>query len=536
MTFAVKDRIGETSTTTGTGTLTLAGAQTGFQALSTIGANNACTYFLTDGTNWEVGIGTYLAAPSRLQRDTILASSNGGSAVNWGGTTINVYVGLPADGIKPTRRKSKSVAGSANVTLTQDEMRCEVLELTGVLTGSIDVIVDATVWSWPVIYNNTTGAFTVTVKVSGQTGVKVPQKRALSLHNNGTDVLRPGDAAAVESRTANTILGAGDHGKTIRVTSGTFSQTFDAVATLGDGWWVNYINEGTGTVTFDPNSSETIDGLATIVFGPGESGYIVCNGSNLKVMNRSRYAGAIGAGRNIVCSRPSASTIDIDADEVQLKDANGNVFVATSVNLTADITASGANGLDTGAEASGTWYYGWVIYNPASNTVASLLSVSATAPTMPSGYTFKALVTAARNDGSSNFLAYNQKGKWIYFDAQQSVGGGLSATAETAITISGFVPPIAQEFKLEGGTRTAFSAGAVSDDTLNFRVVTGINATNFRSFATAGGEPFTSQYEYTFPNLSQTLYYIWTRGSSGGTGPTIYNAQIRGFSLPMGGE
>jgi hypothetical protein len=57
------ERIRETSTTVGTGTYTLAGAPTGYQPVSSIGANNYGPYFATDGTNWEVGIGQYLAGP-----------------------------------------------------------------------------------------------------------------------------------------------------------------------------------------------------------------------------------------------------------------------------------------------------------------------------------------------------------------------------------------------------------------------------------------------------------------------------------------
>ena len=78
-------------------------------------------------------------------------------------------------------------------------------------------------------------------------------------------------------------------------------------------------------------------------------------------------------------------------------------YALTSVNVTADITASGANGLDTGSEASSTWYSVWVIYNPGSGTTASLLSANMTTPTMPSGYTHARRVGFVYNDASSNF-------------------------------------------------------------------------------------------------------------------------------------
>jgi len=96
MAIVVKDRVKETTTTTGTGTLTLAGAATGFQAFSVIGDGNETFYTITDGTDWEVGIGTYTLSGTTLSRDTILDSSNSGSAVNWGAGTKDVFVSYPA--------------------------------------------------------------------------------------------------------------------------------------------------------------------------------------------------------------------------------------------------------------------------------------------------------------------------------------------------------------------------------------------------------------------------------------------------------
>jgi hypothetical protein len=78
--------------------------------------------------------------------------------------------------------------------------------------------------------------------------------------------------------------------------------------------------------------------------------------------------------------------------------------------VTADITASGANGLDTGAEASNTWYYGYVIYNPTTGTKAALLSTSSSAPTMPSGYTKKRRIGSVITDASGHIRAVTQRG------------------------------------------------------------------------------------------------------------------------------
>lgn len=95
MALVLKDRVKETSTTTGTGTLTLGGAVTDYQAFSSAIGNGNTTYYVIDsGTEWEVGLGTVGAGT--LSRDTILASSNSGSAVNFGAGTKTVWCDYPA--------------------------------------------------------------------------------------------------------------------------------------------------------------------------------------------------------------------------------------------------------------------------------------------------------------------------------------------------------------------------------------------------------------------------------------------------------
>jgi hypothetical protein len=98
MAFVVVDRVKETSTTTGTGTVTLAGAVTGFQSFSAVGNANSTFYCIAaqSGTEWEVGVGTYTSSGTTLSRDTVLSSSNSGSLVNFSAGTKDVFVTFPA--------------------------------------------------------------------------------------------------------------------------------------------------------------------------------------------------------------------------------------------------------------------------------------------------------------------------------------------------------------------------------------------------------------------------------------------------------
>lgn len=96
MALVFKDRVRETTATTGTGTVTLAGAVTGFQTFSAIGNGNTTYYTIALGTEWEVGVGTYTSSGTTLSRDTVLASSNSGSLVNFSAGSKDVWCDYPA--------------------------------------------------------------------------------------------------------------------------------------------------------------------------------------------------------------------------------------------------------------------------------------------------------------------------------------------------------------------------------------------------------------------------------------------------------
>ena len=99
MALVLKDRVKETSTTAGTGTLTLAGAVTGFQSFAAVGNGNTTYYAIADSVtgDWEVGIGTYTSSGTTLSRTTVLSSSNGGSLVNFAANPKDVFVTYPSE-------------------------------------------------------------------------------------------------------------------------------------------------------------------------------------------------------------------------------------------------------------------------------------------------------------------------------------------------------------------------------------------------------------------------------------------------------
>lgn len=123
MPLVVKDRVKETTTTTGTGAVTLGGPAAGFQSFSVIGNGNTTYYAIIGGTEWEVGIGTYTSSGTTLSRDTVLESSNSGSLVNFSTGTKEVFVTYPAERAVYTTDTSAlaiPAAGTSGNLLTSD--------------------------------------------------------------------------------------------------------------------------------------------------------------------------------------------------------------------------------------------------------------------------------------------------------------------------------------------------------------------------------------------------------------------------------
>ncbi len=290
MAYRTDDRIYETSVTTGTGEYTLDGAQVGFQSfVAGIGNTNTCPYFATDGTNWEVGIGTVVTGPNRLQRTIIISSSNADAAVNWGAGTRKLRCGMPA---------ANSPRG------------------------------------------------------------------------------------ATESRTSNTILAQSDFGKSIVITSGTFSQTLTAAATLGDGWFCHYYNRGLGLITLDPNGAETINGAATLAIPNGHGGLIFCDGAAFFMVSAPGNE-AVGT------FTPTVTLVGGAGNTVPVYSTNTGRFSRYGNRALIDVLLTG----DGGAEGAGTGVV----------TIGLPITSSASEPagTFPCGF---------GSNGATNFILFGSIG------------------------------------------------------------------------------------------------------------------------------
>jgi hypothetical protein len=138
MPLVVKDRVKVTSTTTGTSTFTLGSAVSGFQDFSVIGDGNTTYYTIAGvGTNeWEVGVGTYTASGTTLSRDTILESSNSGSAVDFAAGVKEVFVTYPAERAVYTDAAGTAITPATASILGVPSGGTGASTLTGVVKGT----------------------------------------------------------------------------------------------------------------------------------------------------------------------------------------------------------------------------------------------------------------------------------------------------------------------------------------------------------------------------------------------------------------
>jgi hypothetical protein len=215
MALALKDRVKETTTTAGTGTVTLAGAAAGFQSFAAVGNGNQTFYAIVDSATgaWEVGVGTYTASGTTLSRTTVVSSSNAGSLVPFGAGSKDVFVTYPS-----SRAVYLDAAGSAVTTLDIGTLGTSTANITtaNITSGTIttpptnntdivnkeyaDAIASgihfheavgyATTAALPAVtYNNGTGGVGATLTANANGALTIDGYTFTSPADNGTRIL-----------------------------------------------------------------------------------------------------------------------------------------------------------------------------------------------------------------------------------------------------------------------------------------------------------------------------------------------------------
>lgn len=263
-----------------------------------------------------------------------------------------------------------------------------------------------------------------------------------------------------------TTLTASAAGALCYSTSSTpFNVTLPAASTFPAKTTITLWNFGNGPMTLVCNGSDGIYAnnqiLSTFQMAGATSLTLVSNGGAAWLaVGLQNAVGATGGFKNLSGSSTGTSAVaSYTIDEIMVSNVAGYYQTLKSVSITPSLAVSGVNGLDSGTSAVSTWYSVWVIWNGV--TVAGLFSTSATAPTMPAGYTHKARIGWVRSDstaGNKFPIKFIQSGRTVTYTpaagsnltAPIQIGVGVAgapfANTWASVSISAYVPTTASRF------------------------------------------------------------------------------------------
>lgn len=332
-----------------------------------------------------------------------------------------------------------------------------------------------------VVYDANSGVFHLSTLTSVTAGAGLSTSGVGSSGGTGATSVTLTSVEPVNAQTGTTYaFVAGDNAKLV-----TFSNTSSvavsipaATGNFGTGYWVDLLNLNSGVVTLTPVSG-TINGASSVVLSFNGHGRLVSDGTNWNLVGGGLGAASSSFGYSgLVVTNTSGSentSMTVTANYLSLRNTSGFSFGVSSVNVACNFSTNGANGLDTGSYSASTWYFIWVISN--GTTTACLGSTSSTAPTMPSGYTFKMRVGANQSNGSTQFFRIKQYDNTAQYVtprvwASGNVGGWSATTPTwTAVTIQGaFIPT------------TAFFACTISTNKYNTAAVADLIAAPNNSY------------------------------------------------------
>lgn len=412
MALVLADRVQETTTSTGTGSVILAGAVNGYQSFTSgVGNGNTCYYTIYDNTSfaWEVGIGTYTTSPNTLTRNTILSSSNSGSAINLAGNTAAVWVDYPS-GKSVYKDANGNVSANsftpgwtsnttASATTTLTVISSYYQRFVGTLTQTV-ILPDATTVSLGqgfILDNDSTGNVTLLANGGGALGAVVPGMAAfIFCENNST--------AAGSWSGYMFVPGAGPSGAVTWGTSG--------------------LNMGGGTLSGATWAGSTI----SMTYGGTGASLLPTAGASVYSTGTNLALSAAGTTGQVLVSGGSGSPTWSSGPSL-----NASVIVSSTLTGTTVASTVTATSLTLGSPLAIT--SGGTGSTSAAIVAGTAISVSGTFPNQTvnnTGVTSAVAGTAISVSGSTGAVTINNTGV-----TSNVAGTGVSVSGATgAVTIS----------------------------------------------------------------------------------------------------
>jgi hypothetical protein len=490
MALVLADRVRETTTTAGTGTITLLGAVPSCQSFAAVGNGNTTYYTIVaySGTEWEVGIGTYTASGTTLSRDTVLSSSNSGSLVNFSAGTKDVFVDYPAG-----RAVYEDAAGNV-----------DGYPITG---GTINnTTIGATTPSTGVFTTLTATGQTSLGGAAGSEGLRVLNTASAVnyLQTTGAIVGSSPNLSVQGSDTNIDLLlsSKGTSGTVVFRTNGTTRQAQISHTASA----VNYVQVTGGATGGSPvvsaQGSDANVGLAINSKGAGTL-LFQTNGTTRASINSGATFSA-----GILASGVPAFVAAATAGQVNYLQANGSATggglqfqaIGSDTNISQVFQSKGTGAIDLAAGSSGV--------NISNGGTVTAITRTANG----TGYTSKPTMVISAPTTAGGVQAIADFGMFI--STVSIVGGGTGYTAGDVLSVSGGT------FTTQGQlTVSTVSAGVITAVTVSVAGIYSVLTTN--PISVTGGTGSGATFNVTAWGLSSSGFVITNAGSGYVEQPTV---------------
>ena len=541
MALVLADRVKDTTTTTGTGSVTLSGSPpAGFQSFgAAIGNGNTTYYTISGGSEWEVGIGTYNSAGPVLNRDTVLSSSNGGSLVNFSAGDKDVFVTYPAE-----RSVNEDATGNVNINITGSAASATTAtNLAAGAAGSVPYQTAANTTAFVatasgVLVGGTTPSFSTTPTLTGTNFTGIPNA---ALSNNSVTV---GTTAISLGATSLTLAGL----TSITLTQDPVSnlqvatkQYVDTQTSAGIHYHqpVRVESPTNLTATYSNGSS----GVGATLTNAGTQVALAIDGVTLSVGNRVLVYTQTTQTQNgiyVVTSVGSGST-----NWVLTRSSDANTYVNASPN---GLSEGSTVFVQEGATGAGETYtcttVGTITFGTTAIVFAQISSAaiySAGTGLTLTGTQFSLTSPVATTLGGTGLTTFGAANRAIFSSGTTTLTAGTlpheaGGTGFTSYTDGQLLIGKTSDGSLAKGTLTAGTSISISNGS---GAITVTNTAPDQIVSLTGGGTTTITGAYPNFNITSADQYVGTVTSVSGTG-TVNGLTLTGTvtstgSLTLGG-
>lgn len=541
MALVLADRVKDTTTTTGTGAVTLSGSPpAGFQSFgAAIGNGNTTYYTISGGSEWEVGIGTYNSTGTTLSRDVILSSSNGGSTVNLSAGTKDVFVTYPAE-----KSVNKDAAGNININITGNAATATVAtNLYDGAAGSIPYQTAANTTAFVaaasgVLVGGSTPAFSTTPTLTGTNFTGIPNG---ALTNSAITI---GTTAVSLGATSLTLAGL----TSVTVTQDPVSalqlatkQYVDTQTSAGIHYHQPVRVESPTNLNATYNNGTA--GVGATLTNAGTQTALVLDGVTLNVNDRVLIYQQTTQTQNgiyVVTNVGSGST-----NWVLTRSSDANTYVnASPTGLSEGSTVFVQEGATGAGETYTCTTQGTITFGTTAIVFAQISSAqiySAGTGLTLTGTQFSLTAPVATNLGGTGLTSFTAANRALYSTGATTLTAGTlpvaaGGTGQTSYTDGQILIGRTSDGELVKGTITAGTAISISNGAGSISITN--TAPDQVVTLTAGG---TTSITGSYPNfnISSADQYVGTVTSVSGTGTvnglTLTGTVTSSGSLTLGG-